>query len=285
MSTVSRRPRVKSISSAVLESAAVSCVEAIGALIQNAICGLDPASRKTWEETSERLSSRDLPTILPVSAIRAQMPIVREGIRQELVQQNLGLVEAAKLEALMTLQVAPYACAPAILHAPLRALAEAKTTAQAQTASGHLIAIAENSHRQVLAHALVTASRNASLQAGFSKVDAAPGIDGSIRVIATDAAGRALVTEIRVDQHNDPCLVTEVVGVNDGSCVSIMDRFDRALEQQGVRTETAERKPTGGVCQLATAREVLKKLRARGTTPQSDARRTPRLSQSPKIRI
>jgi hypothetical protein len=52
------------------------------------------------------------------------------------------------------------------------------------------------------------------------------------------------------------------MGVTDGSCNEILDAFDRALEEAGVRAAPPKRKYTGGVCELAAARDyVLRKVR------------------------
>lgn len=285
MSTVSRRPRVKSISSAVLEAAAMSCVEAVGTLVSSAIRALDATSRNAWSQSTQKLPSRDVPAILPISSIRAQMPVVSEGIRQELAQYRLQPVESAKLTTLMTLQAAPYACEATIMQAPMQALVQAATETEVAKASRRLMDVVQNGHQQVMTRALATACHNASVQSGFTCVETTPGIDGSIRVIASDVAGRALVTEIRADQEREPSLETEVVGVTDGSCIGILDQFDRALEEQGVRAGTSDRKWTGGVCELSAAKELLKKIRPGAKAKQDDRRRARKLNQTHKIHI
>ena len=285
MSTVSRRPRVKSISSAVLEAAAMSCVEAIGTLVNSAIRALDTTSRNTWSQSTQTLPSRHVPAILPVSSIQTQLPVVSEGIRHELAQHRLTPVESAKLTTLMTLQAAPYVCEATILQAPMQTLVQAVTETEVAKASRRLMEVVQNGHQQVMTRALATACRNASVQSGFTCVETTPGIDGSIRVIASDAAGRALVSEIRVDQEREPSVETEVVGVTDGSCVGILDHFDRALEEQGVRAGTPDRKWTGGVCELAAAKQLLKKIRPGAKAKPDDRRRARTLNQTPKIHI
>lgn len=282
MSTVSRRPRVKSISSAVLEAAAMSCVEAVGSLMSSAIRALDTTSRNAWNQSTQTLPSRSVPAILPVSSIRAQIPAVTEGIRHELGRHELAPVESARLTTLMTLQAAPYVCEPPTLQVPLQALIKAATETEVAKASQRLMEVVQNGHQQVMAHALATACQHASVQCGFARVETQPGIDGSIRVIANDEAGRALITEIRIDQEREPSMETEVVGVTDGSCVGIMDHFDRTLEEQGVRTGTPDRKWTGGVCELSAAKELLKKIRPGAKAKQDDRRRTRKLNQIPK---
>lgn len=285
MSSVSRRPRVKSISSAVLEAAAMSCVEAVGSLVSSAIRALDTTSRNAWNQSIQALPSRSVPAILPVSSIRVQIPVVSAGIRHELGRHELAPVESARLTTLMTLQAAPYVCEATILRVPMQALMQAATETEVDKASRRLMEIVQNGHQQVMTRALATACQNASIQSGFTCVETQSGIDGSIRVIANDEAGRALVTEIRVDQEREPSLETEVVGVTDGSCIGILDRFDRALEEQGVRAGTPNRKWTGGVCELSAAKELLKKIRPGAKPKQDDRRRARRLNQTQKLDI
>ncbi len=68
--------------------------------------------------------------------------------------------------------------------------------------------------------------------------------------------------------------------MSDNSCVALMDAFDRALEQQGVRVAPRRRKSTGGIAELAAAREFLRRKppvkgagQAAGESERSDARR------------
>ena len=285
MSTVSRRPRVKSISSAVLEAAAMTCVEAVGTLVNSAIRALNAASRDVWTQSTQTLPSRNIPAILPVSSIRAQMPVVDAGIRRELAQHKLPPVESARLATLLTMQTTPYVCESTMLQAPLQALVAAGTPAGVEKASHRLMQALETGHQQVMTRALVTACRNASLQAGFECVDATTGIDGSIRVIASDKDGRALVTEIRADKEHEPSIETEVVGVTDGTCTDIMDRFDQALEVQGVRASHKDRKWTSGVCELAAAKDFLKRKVTPAKTKKEASQRARRLNQGLKIKL
>jgi hypothetical protein len=92
-------------------------------------------------------------------------------------------------------------------------------------------------------------------------------------VIATDPAGRSLVTEIGTLPSGEASLATEVVGVRDNSCGQILDRLDAILERLGVHAGPPQRKSTGGVCELAAARDLLRK-KALGS-----ARRAQRLNQ------
>ena len=51
-----------------------------------------------------------------------------------------------------------------------------------------------------------------------------------------------------------------MVGFTDGRCHATLNRFDAAMEAQGVRTEgLPDRKWTGGVCELSMARDFIRR--------------------------
>jgi hypothetical protein len=285
MSSVSSRPRVKAINTSVLTVPAISCAEAVLSLLTGAVRLLETASRTAYRETLQTLPVGKLPALLPVTAIRAQMPTVECGLRQEVTRHHLPPVEAAKVTSLLKLQSAPYICDSALLSVPLEALLKANKVTEAEKASRHLMEIAEESHHRTVTSALVVACRNASVQAGFSSVNTTKGLDGSIRMIASDQAGRALVTEIHAEKDHEPSLETEVVGVSDGSCVGILDRFDQALEEQGVRAGTPSRKWTGGICELELAKQFLRRKAQSSATGSSGEALRRRRSLNPKPKL
>jgi hypothetical protein len=119
--------------------------------------------------------------------------------------------------------------------------------------------VIESSHTSVLRHALTLACTNAALKVGFGAVEALQAGNGTIRVIASDESGRALVSEISTAANGNPHIETEVLGVTDGSCNDMLDAYDRALEEEGVRSGVPRRKFTGGVCELGAAREFIRR--------------------------
>ncbi len=119
--------------------------------------------------------------------------------------------------------------------------------------------MANASNRRSALDAIVAACSTASVTAGFAELELQPLADNLVRVVALNPAGQALVSEIRVDKDH-ASVATEVVGVRDGSCVRILDAFDAALEAEGVRSAAPRRKSTGGVAELAGAREFVRKL-------------------------
>jgi hypothetical protein len=114
----------------------------------------------------------------------------------------------------------------------------------------------EASNQQILVQSLVNAVNQASTKTGFGQVKV-DNFQGKTRVIATNFSGQALVTEINTtDQVN---IATEVIGVTDGSCNEILDRFEQALLEEGVvRDGAPERKFTGGVVDLDAAKDFIR---------------------------
>jgi hypothetical protein len=120
------------------------------------------------------------------------------------------------------------------------------------------------------------ACQQAAVRVGFDRLETLAGLRGELRLIASDPAGRTLVTEIRTGGNGDVGLETEVVGVSDGSCHEILDAFDRSLEAEGIRSAPSQRKFTGGVCELAAAREFVRRKVKRPTTQAPPAVKTGR---------
>lgn len=139
-------------------------------------------------------------------------------------------------------------------------LQAANSEAAARKAQHYLYQELEQNHQRLFIKSLVVACKEASIKAGFTGIETKQSTSGSsVRVIASDAQGRALVTEIATQNSRDTQMVSELIGVRDGSCKHIMNLFDQALQEQGVQSLPPERKFTGGVCETNVAIEFLRK--------------------------
>lgn len=253
MSEVRTRPRVQGVSSAVLSAAAAGAVVAASQVLASAVSSLVSLRRDVPREIP--------PLIQPVTAVRGQAVEVPDVA-------NLPPIEAAKASALLRVVARPYLVQnPAALEAPLAALNQARTLGQVRQAEALLTAALESQHQAAFVSALKQACENACREIGFNAIEATSVPGRVVRVIATDPAGRTLVTEIEGNAEMEPRMATEVVGVSDDSCHGILDRFDRALEAQGVRGSAVRRKFTGGVCQLAAAREFVRRKVRKSSLP------------------
>jgi len=201
-------------------------------------------------------------------------------------------VARAKARALAVLAQVPLVVRPAAVEVEVAALVAARDVPAVRRAEEAVLRVAQTAHLRVLGEVLAIACGEASIEAGYPTVqieeiarDAGP----LCRVVATDAAGRALVTEIDPGDARRPARIeTEVVGVTDGRCLEVLDRFDRALEARGVEGDEApERRWTGGVGALSLARAFVRRpvgavvAEPRATAP-SRTRRARR--PAPKLR-
>jgi len=278
MSEVRTRPKIHSVSSAVVSAAAPDAIIAASRVLASAVPSLTSVPLGLLHHTPS--------LIQPAAALRSQ-PVNVPTVG------NLPPVEAAKATTLLRLAARPYLVQnPAALEPSLEALKQARTLAQVSRAERLVAAALECEHQVVFVSALTRACENACRQIGFGAVEIVPG--KTVRVLATDPNGRTLVTEIEGSAEGEPRMATEVVGISDGSCHAILDAFDRALEAQGVRAGSPQRQLTGGVCQLAAAREFVRRKVRKSSPPlawqvqpgtEREVRRAQRLNTARRERI
>jgi len=272
MSSKSSRPRVSGVSVDSTEQSSTGT-----SALSDLLSGLSEGARAAYrslQEAREEMEQIDCEH-RPLSAIREKQETQASETKtaQTEMKDELSEVEATKVEALQ--EAAAYQVEdPDGLEAPMRALQQASTPKAARQAKSEVMATLETEHHRLFTQRLVGACTRASEKAGFPNVETETRPDGVVRVVATNEAGHALVSEVDASPDEEPSLATEVVGVRDGSCTEMLDAFDEALEEEGVRADTPRRTFTGGVCQLAAAKEfVQRKLRA-GASAKADDTQT-----------
>lgn len=297
MSEVSSRPRVRSIECA--HGPAIG--SALGALLAVGVATLIVETRRAFRQYSRAVPPVKTKSIDALPALAEKRNRLEQKFLGELqASTTLAPAEALKIAMLASLQASPYAVSGTALEQPLRAFARAQSLDETRQAQQALLHQLDRAHREALQQSLALACKKASIKVGFTAVQVMPGLNDALRVTASDARGRSLISEINPgDSHRDPSIATEVIGVSDGSCVAILDSFDKAIEEEGVRSEAPDRKYTGGVCELAATREfVQRKLQLRSNnwerhTMESPAanygrkdepRRSQRLNEAVRIR-
>lgn len=267
MSAVTSRPSVISVSGAATAAALAGGAVLAATLVSTLLRGLGSAVRE-----ARRAPARPPEALRPAATLRDEYRARHDEAAARLAAAGLPPVEAARAVLLSAVAETPYVVAPHVsVEADLRAVRDASSVAEVERAGRLLLGRLEAAHQEVFTGALVVACSNAAVKAGFASVETAPGVSGVVRVIATDPSGRALVTEVAAAEGG-PSIRTEVVGVSDGSCQRILDDFDKALEAEGVRAAAPRRAVTGGVCELAAARDFLRrKLKPKGAAGQQPA--------------
>lgn len=263
MSARTSRPQVQSISGTSASSAlAVGGVLLAATVIGSLFRSLGSSGQAARSATPKVRNSID--TLQPVASLRDERKLRQQQAAAKLAADKLPPLQAARLSALESLAATPYLVQDsAALRQAVAAMGNAPSLAELRRAEQSLMTTIEAGHHQLFVQALTLACTEASMKVGFNSVQTMPGLtENTMRIIATDMTGRALVTEIHTDPQQEPGIETEVVGVTDGSCNQILDAFDRALEEAGVRAAPPKRKYTGGVCELAAARDyVLRKVK------------------------
>ncbi len=141
----------------------------------------------------------------------------------------------------------------------------------------------EKQHTAIFTKQIASVVCRASIDAGFKNVeieyhDALP------QIVATDDMGRAVRSEINFDPETKVLdLVSETIGVSDGSCNRIMDKFSAALERHGLKSGASNRRWTGGQCWLTGSKEVDRRIGKKQRQKQLD--RTRRLNRISKNQI
>lgn len=209
-------------------------------------------------------------------------PLAAVRVRAKTLAPIGNSVEAFKTHTLAQIAAAPFlidAAAVATVEKRLAEFQRARTIQEARVVP--LVATIEASHQTLFAETLTAACGEAARQIGFSQITFSKSNDGTRRIIATDAKGRSLVSEVSHGQQ--PTLTTEVVNAPDGACANIMQDFEAALEAGGVRG-AARRRSTNGAVQLKVAldlvlRQPVKESLAAQQHRLRAAQRTARLNQ------
>ena len=267
---------VQAINTAPLVAAASSAVLAAHVLGKLAHL-LGQAAFDSFRQSASGLempvSLRPACNIAPIKTPAKRLK-VRDDVR-------LPDVEAVKLDAILNLASKPYVVEPAAIEPHIQALQTATTLADTRREAAALTAAVRASHDRVLVINLAVACREAAIEIGFPSVDIAERSGGVVHIVASEPSGRALVTEIGPGQA--PQLATEVVGVSDRSCTTILDAFDKALAKRGVRLLGHRRRFTAGVPELEVAREFVRRKVARARPQQAEASK-PAKAKQPQAR-
>lgn len=221
---------------------------------------LSGAAREVFSRASRgiALSAQKGDVLASSETLRVERKSVEEKVRRLVDLSRLQPAESLKVQTLLTLTATPYRMNnSATLEQSLKTLRAATTEKAVREARSELLRAVERNQDQIFTAALAEACHRAAKRIGFNASQRIPGPTGTIRIVATDPAGRALITEI--SNNGRGVLATEVVGVFDGSCAGIIDAFEKALQAEGVRASTPRRKFTGGVCELAAAREFVRR--------------------------
>jgi len=251
MSSVSTRNKANTIESIAIPAGAI----VVGACLLGLAKGLSALANAALQASKNKPMAESPKVLKSVAALRA------ESAPLELSVSASHNLETLKAQAFKELATQPLMVAnQAKLKTSILALDCAQTLEELETAHLGVVATLESGHQQVFTTAILDAGKRAASKIGFTKIESLPSpLVSTVRFAATDALGRTIVTEVNSARDGNMKIETEVVGVSDGSCTTILDDFDKALEAEGVKSKTPTRKFTGGICELAAVRKFLEK--------------------------
>lgn len=140
----------------------------------------------------------------------------------------------------------------------------------------------QSQHSRVFTKEMIEIVSKASVEAGFKTVNVV--IKNSVPVIsAVDSMGKGIVSELRTDSKTHVVdLVSETIGMADGSCNEAIERLTAALGKYGVKYSNTNRRWTGGACWLPNAKEVEQSVKK--TVSKKDNDRTRKLNTQSKLK-
>jgi hypothetical protein len=258
--------------SAIIEFIAVAVIGKVlvpaGAkLIRQAITGGSELPHDAAGSLQNDPSLVPLKHVPGIKNLRSRMASAASGPSRDLAVIKQGMLETIASTSL-------YAADSEQLGSRIEALRNAATIGDVKAAGLALADAAIDGHHQLVTSGLQTAIRNAAAKIGFGKIEPLNSPLGSdiIRLAATDASGRSIVTEIEARPERDLKIAAEVVGVTDNACHQILDEFYSLLKEEGIEmSKPPRRKPTGGICELAATKAFLAKklnpIRTRSAMP------------------
>lgn len=243
-------------------------VEEISRELTNSVCALSSEAESAIENALDRCESEiasepalsESESLVGCEALSEIRNATREQVRKELEGEEVSEVEAIQAETIGALEAAGRLNAEdaGSVAETLGQLAEAKSVTEARELREETLSEANQSHRQAFVGGVADAVQEASMTVGFSNVEVSEGPTGDTRVVAENEKGQAIVTEIHDDGDGDPSMASEVVGVFDGSCHEIMEEFEAALAENGIRARGAATYEAQGRCETDAAQDYAK---------------------------
>lgn len=219
---------------------------------------MSDSARSIYQQVKQSLIIEQKELLLSTQNIRpTALKLQRQAL--DLCQKsNVPLTEAAQVAALLAADMYMSANSQTIQQNWTH-LKSATSLESTKVALGNLIEQLELNHHQVVVDHLVLACQNAAYKVGFQPLESsATAVNGTVRLIASDDTGRSLVTEIATHPNHPVQMATEIIGSSDRTCEDILDKFETALQEEGVTYAPSQRKFTGGICELEAAKDFVR---------------------------
>lgn len=195
------------------------------------------------------------------------LPKVKSQV-MSIVEKKHGLTLAQKksalIETMRPIVTTMSNLSPTISNASsdmLVKVASANSPEVLKAVTKEMLVVTKDSYTNAFTTAATTAVVRASRDVSFADIKIFKPEVNLIRVVATDASDRMLVSEIAINADNGVSVTSELAGFHDGSCKKVMEDFNNALERHGLKPKERKSKGTQGVPQMSYLKNRLKRKR------------------------
>jgi hypothetical protein len=142
----------------------------------------------------------------------------------------------------------------------------------------------ESGHTKIFAGNITNACARASSSIGFKKIEIKP-VRDKMEVIATNAMGQRLITEVTIDNKTKIVNAnTEVIGIHDGTCKLIIKNFNEELKKMGIKIGSEKTISTISACDIPYSK-ILDTLDIKRKNKKDEIKRTQKLNISKKLKV
>ena len=192
----------------------------------------------------------------------SEMKVIQADYDKHLVsakKQTFGQVEQLKVAAIATIvksQDNLLVSEPEVVAEKIQRIVNSRTVQEVSQEIKTTFSEIKSQHSSTFALRVSDAVKESAIAVGFKKVSVQEPHIGLVRVVATNQTGQNLIAEITTEKQVD--IRTELVGYTDGSCETVMRRFDDEMSIRGVTMGHKEQKPTYGIPRMPYAQRLLK---------------------------
>lgn len=284
MSKVETRRNITEIQAIPLSSM-VSNVSRTASVVSNAVVTMTDAAIKEMITGNVNLQASTLKSEMGSTALYSPVNLRQQfsEIYTSSITEFSGVKEVLtrqKAAALKTISSCDYQVqSPATIQQGITQIMQADAQQSFSRAVESVMNEIQAQHNQVFTHHLSSIVKEASIKSGFAKEVKVKVLNQKLSVIATNEHGQALLSEIQVDKKSQRLdLVTETIGISDGSCNVILQKFGEELEKAGVKYGESSSKWTGGACWLPNSKAIEKEIQGKKKIHSKNKARTKRLA-------
>jgi hypothetical protein len=249
--------------SAVCSALAGALTSVVGAAVNELVTGSVELETITFESSLNK-------TLYSPLTIKHQFTETYTANMEQMSSVSEKLIKQ-KAAVIKTINASDYKItSPKVVEEGFRHVIAAKTQKELVKSVESVMNIVHEQHNNVFTQEVAGIVKNASIKSNFQNVQIKT-LNNVVTVIALNQKGEALLSEIRTDAKTKQIdLVTETIGISDGTCNNVLKDFDSALRESGIKFNSTTSKWTGGACWLPNSQKVDSELKVRKANKDKD---------------